>query len=59
MRIQVYVNHYNGFTPFAVYNEKTGRVPLNAELLEDRPKSVLVKLPNGDIIVRKKNRDIV
>lgn len=32
---------------------------VNAELLEDRTKTVLVRLPDGNVIVRKKNRDVV
>ena len=35
------------------------RKVLNAELLKDRPRSVLVALPDGNIVVRKKSRDLV
>ena len=37
--------------------EKLARVE-EVELLEDRPNSVLVKLSNGDVIVRKKPHQV-
>ena len=41
-------------------NDKSNkRKIVNAELLEDRKYSVLVALPDGNIIVRKKKRDLV
>jgi len=48
--IKVYVNDKK--------NSKK-RVAVNAELIEDRPHSVRVRLSDGNVIVRKKNRDIV
>lgn len=38
--------------------EITGRKVVNAHLLKDRPHSVLVRLPDGNVVVRKKNRDV-
>ncbi len=35
------------------------RKVVNAELIEDRKDSVVVKLPDGNIIKRRKNRDVV
>lgn len=29
-----------------------------AELVEDRPKTVIVRLANGDLVKRKKSRDV-
>jgi len=32
---------------------------VEAEVLEVRPRTLLVRLPDGNVIVRKKSRDIV
>ncbi len=34
------------------------RKVVNAELLEDRKTTILVRLPDGNVIVRRKNRDL-
>ncbi len=48
-KIKVYLN-----------TKKPGQRRLvNAELIEDRIGSVVVKLPDGNVIVRRKNRDLV
>jgi hypothetical protein len=39
--------------------EGTNRHVVEAELVEDRPSSVLVKLDDGNIIKRKKSRQVV
>ena len=47
-KIKVYLN-----------TKKEGkRKVVNAELLEDRIGSVVVRLPDGNVIVRRKNRDL-
>ncbi len=38
--------------------DRTTREIVEAELIEDRKTTVLVKLPDGNIIVRKKSRDL-
>lgn len=35
-----------------------GRKVVEAELIEDRPTTVKVKLPDGNVITRKKSRDL-
>ena len=35
-----------------------GRKLINAELIESRPTTIVVKLPDGNIITRKKTRDL-
>ncbi len=35
-----------------------GRKLINVELIEERTTTVKVKLPDGNIITRKKNRDL-
>ncbi len=34
------------------------RKVVNAELIEDRKATVVVRLPDGNVIVRRKNRDL-
>lgn len=48
-KIKIYLN---------IKKEDKRRI-VNAELLEDRNTTVLVGLPDGNVIVRKKNRDVV
>ena len=41
-------------------NDKSGKRKLvEVELIEDRKTTVLVKLPDGNVIVRKKKRDLL
>ena len=40
-------------------NNKDGRKVVEAELIEDRKTTVLVRLPDGNVITRKKNRDLI
>ena len=47
-KIKVYLNR----------KDRTERKVVNAELIEDRKDSVVVKLPDGNVIVRRKNRDL-
>ncbi|KKK41263.1 hypothetical protein LCGC14_2769790 [marine sediment metagenome] len=47
-KIKVYLN-----------TKKDKRRIVKAELLETRATTVLVRLPDGTVIVRKKNRDVV
>lgn len=35
-----------------------GRKLIDAELVEDRPTTMVVKLPDGNLITRKKSRDL-
>lgn len=46
--MKVYVN-----TP-----DRTGRKLVEVKLIEDRKRTVLVELPDGNRITRKKNRDL-
>ncbi len=40
-------------------NDKNGKRKLiDAELIKDKKTTVLVKLPDGNVIVRKKKRDL-
>jgi len=39
--------------------ENVGRKSVEAELLKEKPTCVWVRLPDGNVIRRKKNRDIV
>ena len=39
--------------------DRTSRIVLEATLIKDRATTVVVKLPDGNIITRKKKRDIV
>lgn len=50
--MKVYINKHDS------KGKIIGRKIVNAELVQDRPGSVLVKLPDGNLIVRRKNRDI-
>lgn len=50
--MKVYVNKHNK------QGKVVGRKVVNAELIQERGGSVVVKLPDGNIVVRKKNRDI-
>lgn len=45
--MQVYINKKGG-----------GRQLVNCELIEDRKYTVKVRLAGGDVIIRKKNRDL-
>lgn len=45
--MKVYINKPNG-----------GRELVNCELIENRKFTVLVRLPDGNIIIRKKKRDL-
>jgi hypothetical protein len=35
-----------------------GRKEVNAEILEERKRTFLVRLPDGNVIIRKKGRDL-
>lgn len=35
-----------------------GRKIVEATLLEDRPTTIVVKLPDGNVVTRKKSRDL-
>ena len=40
-------------------NDKDGkRKIINAELIKERESTILVKLPDGNVIIRKKKRDL-
>lgn len=41
------------------YGDNVGKTEVEAELVKGNKSSVWVKLPNGDVIKRKKDRDIV
>lgn len=50
--MKVYINQHDK-------NGKViGKKIVEAELLQERPASVVVKLPDGNIVIRKKNRDL-
>lgn len=51
--IKVYVNKHDRS------GNVVGRKVVSANLIEERPHSVLVQLPSGKVIVRKKDRDVV
>ena len=36
----------------------TGRKVVNAEVLKERKRTVLVRLPGGKVVVRKRGRDV-
>lgn len=36
----------------------TGRALVNAHVIEERKHTLLVRLPDGHVVVRKKNRDL-
>jgi hypothetical protein len=38
--------------------EKGGRRLVQCELIESRPTTIVVKLPDGNVITRKKSRDL-
>jgi hypothetical protein len=42
-------------------NSKDGgpRIPVDVELVEDKGSRLLVRLPDGNVIVRRKDRDMV
>lgn len=47
--------------PLKVYindNETGGRQIVDAELIKERATTILVKLPDGNVITRQKKRDI-
>lgn len=48
--MEVYINSKN--------NSKE-RFLIEVELIKERPTTILVKLPDGSIIVRKKKRDLI
>ena len=37
---------------------KAGREEVEAELLEDRGSTIVVRLPDGNVVTRKKERDL-
>ena len=39
-------------------SRKGDRKLVEAELIEDRPTTLVVRLPDGNVITRKKNRDL-
>ena len=52
--IKVYVDEKNA------EGKNTGkRIPVEAEFIKDNQTTIVVKLPDGHIITRKKKRDVV
>ena len=51
--MRVYVNKHDRS------GKITGRKVVNAEVLKERKRTVLVRLPGGKIVVRKKGRDVL
>ena len=50
--MRVYVNKHDR------QGNVVGRTLVEADILEERKQTLLVRLPDGHVVVRKKNRDL-